>query len=271
MQIFDRSNNPIQSNMDLYFGQNEVHTISHNFDSIILHSNDSRINNSEYRKGFERILEIILEKNLCISKIYLCSKGNDFTTNEEYEIDINEIPPLSIFESPREYRLAFNRVFRKKFGDGTDQRRFHFHLSQQTNNIEYTEIDEERYQNPIIEYKQKNINYLQRSRIYKDEALEQANYQCEFNNSHTTFLVNNKQYMEGHHLIPISNQNKFDKNLDTPINIISLCPNCHKMAHYGDSNIIKDIINKKCLAKIIKLTKFLKISKEEVIKLATNT
>ena len=39
--------------------------------------------------------------------------------------------------------------------------------------------------------------------------------------------------MEPHHLVPISQQGLFDKSLDVPANIMSLCCNCHKCIHYG--------------------------------------
>lgn len=48
--------------------------------------------------------------------------------------------------------------------------------------------------------------------------------------------------MEAHHLIPLSLQNKFSTNLDTPENIVSLCPNCHKLVHLGIFSDKKDLL-----------------------------
>lgn len=67
------------------------------------------------------------------------------------------------------------------------------------------------------------------------EALEKANYICEIDSFHETFIshVSGKRYMEAHHLIPLSLQEEFDYDLDVPGNIVSLCPNCHRKIHHA--------------------------------------
>lgn len=65
-------------------------------------------------------------------------------------------------------------------------------------------------------------------------ALEAANYVCEADPTHLTFTsVTGKPYMECHHFIPISLQDRFNVGLDVEENIVSLCPNCHRFIHYG--------------------------------------
>ena len=44
------------------------------------------------------------------------------------------------------------------------------------------------------------------------------------------------QYVEPHHLIPISYQDYFDNSLDVEANIVSLCSNCHNEIHYGQDS-----------------------------------
>ncbi|MGL4999965.1 MAG: HNH endonuclease [Cetobacterium sp.] len=51
----------------------------------------------------------------------------------------------------------------------------------------------------------------------------------------------NKQYMEAHHLIPMNAQDSFKNSLDVLGNVVSLCPNCHRMIHHGDE-VSKNII-----------------------------
>lgn len=69
-----------------------------------------------------------------------------------------------------------------------------------------------------------------------------ANYQCDLDKSHKSFITKNgKPYMEAHHLIPLSTQDYFDYSLDVDANIVCLCPNCHRKLHYGD-NITSDLI-----------------------------
>ena len=40
-------------------------------------------------------------------------------------------------------------------------------------------------------------------------------------------------YTEGHHIVPLKYQDRFDVNLDVEANIVSLCSNCHNNLHYG--------------------------------------
>lgn len=65
-------------------------------------------------------------------------------------------------------------------------------------------------------------------------ALKAANHLCEGDPEHETFLsISGNPYMEAHHLIPISLQDRFDVSLDVPENITSLCPTDHRKIHYG--------------------------------------
>lgn len=66
-------------------------------------------------------------------------------------------------------------------------------------------------------------------------ALAHAGYRCECNPDHETFIRknSNRPYTESHHLIPMKYSEQFDYSLDTEVNIVSLCSNCHNQIHYG--------------------------------------
>lgn len=66
-------------------------------------------------------------------------------------------------------------------------------------------------------------------------ALCLADHKCECDPSHQTFTRKNTPipYMESHHLIPISRFREFKYSLDVEENIVSLCPNCHRLLHHG--------------------------------------
>jgi len=80
-------------------------------------------------------------------------------------------------------------------------------------------------------------------RISKN-ALEIAEYKCEINKDHNTFLnkKSKMQYMEAHHLIPMSKQDEFDCNIDVPENVLCLCPNCHRKIHLAEDVSKKEIL-----------------------------
>lgn len=75
-----------------------------------------------------------------------------------------------------------------------------------------------------------------RDRKKAKDALKYAKYKCEVDDSHFSFLSakgKNRMYVEAHHLIPLSQFDKFESSLDVEANIVSLCPNCHRCIHNG--------------------------------------
>lgn len=81
------------------------------------------------------------------------------------------------------------------------------------------------------------------------QALKYANFKCEFDNNHETFLTSKGiPYMEGHHLIPCTSANsehywsKYERNIDCIENIVCLCPTCHRRVHFGSNDEKNTII-----------------------------
>lgn len=87
-------------------------------------------------------------------------------------------------------------------------------------------------------------------------AIIESDYKCMNNEMHSTFFAksSNKQFMEAHHLIPISFQaeiwSRFKVNIDCKENIVSLCPNCHRAIHYSI-----DIYKQQMLENLYKIKK----------------
>lgn len=67
------------------------------------------------------------------------------------------------------------------------------------------------------------------------KALKRANYKCQIDKDHPSFIrkTNGTNYTEPHHLVPMSEQDNYEKSLDVQANIVSLCSNCHNQLHYG--------------------------------------
>lgn len=92
--------------------------------------------------------------------------------------------------------------------------------------------------------KRKGSEGYYRSRLIRQEAMRDANYKCEIETSHVTFLNrNNERFVESHHLIPLEFQPKFVNSLDIKENIVALCPNCHRKMHYGQFPDVWPLIN----------------------------
>ena len=79
------------------------------------------------------------------------------------------------------------------------------------------------------------IKRWRRSSIIRNQVLEFAGFTCELHPEHQTFIAESTRhpYMEGHHLIPMSEQGEFEHSLDVYANIICLCPICHRRIHLG--------------------------------------
>lgn len=72
-----------------------------------------------------------------------------------------------------------------------------------------------------------------RKSIIKNQVIHAAHFLCECDTSHTSFTsqATSCQFMEGHHLIPLKEQDLFPYSLDIYANVVSLCPNCHRLLH----------------------------------------
>ena len=74
-----------------------------------------------------------------------------------------------------------------------------------------------------------------RSNILRIQTLICADFKCEIDRRHKTFIAEKtgKPYMESHHAIPMRQQPHFDNSLDIYANLVCLCPICHRRIHYG--------------------------------------
>ena len=97
---------------------------------------------------------------------------------------------------------------------------------------------EEHFRSPEYTYNNNGRRVYKTLRDKKIEALKLNSYLCSCHDeSHMYFISNSSKenYLEGHHLIPMEYQNDYWKdyriNLDSTINIVPLCPNCHQKIH----------------------------------------
>lgn len=78
------------------------------------------------------------------------------------------------------------------------------------------------------------------------KSLQRSNYKCSYDESHTTFVskATGNQFMEVHHLVPMSLQSKIVQDLDRLSNLKPLCPVCHRAIHHGEDGVKAEIIEK---------------------------
>lgn len=80
--------------------------------------------------------------------------------------------------------------------------------------------------------KRNNISKINRSVDIIKQTIAHSKQKCFLNENHTTFptrALNN--FVEVHHIIPLSLQTSFTSPLDSTDNTIALCPTCHRKVH----------------------------------------
>jgi len=125
---------------------------------------------------------------------------------------------------------------------------------------------------PIAQKSTGSQTVWKRSNIIKKQAIRSANYQCEVDAAHETFIAKStkQQYMEGHHAIPIYLQDKFKHSLDVYANIVCLCPICHRLLHYGIEEQKVTLLNQIYEDRKERLAKCgIEMSKNEFIEIAS--
>ncbi len=95
----------------------------------------------------------------------------------------------------------------------------------------------------------KTITLGERKTYYRDTKIAKARFQlakyrCEFDPSHTTFpSTKGHPFVEAHHFIGISLQEKYAISLDSVNNVFALCPTCHKAIHYARIDYRSEVVS----------------------------
>lgn len=106
----------------------------------------------------------------------------------------------------------------------------------------FSSIDEIRKRNTLVKIK--------RNKQEIENTIKRYHEKCFMNDEHKTFkTVYLNNFVEVHHIIPLSIQNSFNSSLDSIDNMITLCPNCHRKIHLATDidkvNMLNTIFAKK--------------------------
>jgi len=93
-------------------------------------------------------------------------------------------------------------------------------------------------QEPIFDYNKEGRMVFKTQRVFKKESFDIHGYRCACNDEKHLYFISDstkKPYVEGHHMIPMEFQEQYwtdkKRNLDCTINLIPLCPHCHRKIH----------------------------------------
>lgn len=209
-----------------------------------------------YTQALRKISKMLVERNKIQETVYEIKDLNELQIVKEYIFQDPEFVALDT-RGNRMYSAGMNNYMR--FATGEE-----LYGKQE----EMTVMDIELPVGKKIVVQREEWN---RSAIIKVQTLEAAEYKCEINPAHNTFIAKStgKQYMEGHHAIPMNLQDKFDKSIDVYANVVCLCPICHRLIHYGLETERKNLLNQIYETRIDRLVSSgIEISKNDFIELA---
>jgi len=162
----------------------------------------------------------------------------DFNEIVGYDRNYTRIKYHPIKEEFLQQGLDFlSKYMTKLYAENEDEQ-----YQQDIQKIKHVENEEDKASIKKSLKKKYDENYYPRNPYIAQAALQQANFKCELNENHSTFIsrFSDKNFTEAHHLIPLSFHEEFNYDLDVPANIVSLCPNCHRLIHYGCQD---DVLN----------------------------
>ena len=204
-----------------------------------------------YDEAMRYISKYLIEKSLLEDSIYEIQDIDELESIRAYLY--NDIDFMALDKRGHQmYTAGFNTCYR--FAEGED-------FEKKKEDILVLDIEV-----PVIKQRERRLIAYSRSSIIKKQTLEVAGYKCEINPTHKTFIAKStdKQYMEGHHLLPLKLQEHFDNSLDVYANVVCLCPICHRLMHYGLDSEKKISADKMYDARRERLAKSgFKLSKDE--------
>lgn len=209
-----------------------------------------------YTQALSKISKMLKEREMISDTIYELKDIGELSVVREYIYNDPDFVALDT-RGNRMYSAGLNNYYR--FASGEEM----FGKKEILHSLD-TEL-------PVGEKIVVSHEEWKRSSIIKVQTLEAASFQCEINADHETFIAQSsgKQYMEGHHAIPMRYQEKFGKSLDVYANVICLCPICHRLLHYGRDEQKIQLLNQIYeTRKERMINSGIKVSKEDFIQLA---
>lgn len=108
------------------------------------------------------------------------------------------------------------------------------------------DIDDTSYQDLVNQSRQVTTDVYKRKLQVALDVMAEANYRCEASPGHRLFVskATGKNYLEAHHIIPVSLSQQFSQQLDVKENVVCLCPFCHRALHHAEPRVAIPILNR---------------------------
>ncbi|HBC3450905.1 TPA: HNH endonuclease [Vibrio parahaemolyticus] len=181
--------------------QNEIQALKNYFESKIPLFVISKASNQKLRNVHIGLVQTFDEIN---AKAFI-----KFVAQDKLFPTANE----TIKESQAEYKVTFENEVNESLDDSSENRQRRLASRSTKPKVVYRLVQDYRRDPDVVA-----------------EALYRAEGFCEKCKEKAPFIKssNGEPYLEVHHIIPLS-----QGGLDSPENVISLCPNCHREIHFG--------------------------------------
>lgn len=252
----------IYKDITSYNSSSRYTTILRNNIHLFIINNDNIEINPIYEDYF---LQNFINKNDILS-LHIQILNDDFyksflTTYQNFNINLIDEPD----------NINFSNIINDVYIDDSSIDADYIQMVNQQQECDINTLDDAYKNKPVI--MENTSKKYDRNPLIGKIAIIESGYKCINDEMHTTFSAksSNKQFMEAHHLIPISFQseiwNRFNVNIDCKENIVSLCPNCHRAIHYSVDKYKQQILEKLYKSKKDDLKKIgIDISFEELLK-----
>ena len=209
-----------------------------------------------YTQALRRISKMLVDREKVEETIYEIQDIGELEVIKAYLFNDPEFIELNA-KGHQMYSSGLNNYLRFAYGEDF--------ANAENNKIQLLDIEL-----PVPDKKVREISAHTRSSIIKLQSIESAGYRCEFDDSHVTFTAKSTghPYMEGHHVVPMKYQDKFEHSLDVYANVVCLCPICHRLLHYGVESEKENVVNKIYHDRVDRLASSgIKISRNDFMKI----
>ncbi|MEC8067150.1 MAG: HNH endonuclease [Pseudomonadota bacterium] len=198
-------------------------------------------------QGLDQIAIIPVYKK-DILKVYLKSRdiklNGKFTYAKAYKALCDKYNINNLEDAKRLEREIYCFYLETKSAD-VDDHIYNAEIEQTKNKTTSKNLDSYEDKLPEKGESVEGKSYYKRNPAIGKAVIESEGFLCCIDPAHKTFQnERGNQFMEAHHIIPISFQNEWDVNIDCRANVVSLCPNCHRQVHNGNGNAKRYILNK---------------------------
>ena len=183
--------------------------------------NPSFEKNRNGAKEQKRLIEIALMKNLNVYGLICDAKDPTLDTRSINRVEQNDLVQMVLIKDGENFWVQLKERF--PISELRNKHKF--------KNLAVDDLDQDDIGNDSPNKAKFEAAYYVRDPKVRKAVIQMAQGKCEYCGQEGFLKSDGTRYLEAHHIIALSNEGK-----DKVTNVIALCPNHHKEAHYGENS-----------------------------------